>query len=165
MAKNPLQSLALAAYDETESLLATLRACEAVAELVTAAGKRQAVATANGIGALLSLHADALDRRLSAINTTRGAIAQLIQEQLPGGSRAGAAVFHAGECIDNATEALHALESVALLAPLLDAIHSDGLGEAVRVVVGAMQEQADAMAKALEELRTSLDKELSGAAA
>lgn len=156
MSTKPLQSMALAAYDETESLLATLRACETVAELVEAAGKRSSGANKEAIGELLHLHADALERRIAFISTTRQAIAQRIPQHLPGDSRASAADYNAAVHIDDFTQALRALESVALLVPLLDGIHGDGLGETVRVVVGAMQEQADAMLRAFDELRNQL---------
>lgn len=170
MVKNELQSLdafknqadivglLLAACDETGLLLCTLRACKTAADLITAAAKPAAVANVRGIGELLALHAAALGQGIHTVSTSHRAIARQIPQHMPGSSRARTVVCNAEELIDDFTDSLLALESMALLVPLLDGIHGDGLGEAVHVVVRALQEQADAMASAFEDLRSQLQE-------
>ena len=151
-----LQQLVLEAQDHTESLRTVLRACHATAALAAGVTNPHTTVSMEGLGELLHLHSEAMERCLDAIDalieTTRATLFNR-----PVGDQARSLALNASDQLANMRQVQLAQETVASMLPYAnDTLAGENLAATQCLLADAMAERTAVMDDMLDALHAAL---------
>ncbi len=151
-----LPNLVLQAQDCTESLRTVLRACHATAALAAGISNPNSIVNMEGLGELLHLHSEAIDKRLD----TLGALIDTLRSAntaRKAGDPATNLTTDASDQHCHMRQAQFAFEAVASMVPYAsDTLTGENLAAALRLLADAMAERITTMDDMLDALHAAL---------